>query len=171
LTVKLLADPQNRARADLIVVADKSEVEAAAAGANVILPPFTEKPGPDSISIFEDGSAPSVPIPRGVASKEAGERSMHQLRRAISLANNGEADAIVFTPLNKTSLHWAGMDEIDQLRWFATHLKYGGPTSEINISPTLWTSRVTSHVALKDVSSHITKQGVIDSIRLLNTLL
>ena len=167
----MLADPQNRARADLIVVADRSEVEAAAAGANVTLPPITERPGRDSISVFEDGSAPAVPIPRGVASKEAGERAMHQLRRAIALANKDEADAIVFTPLNKTSLHWAGMDELDQLRWFATHLHHEGPTSEINISPTLWTSRVTSHAALKDVSSLITKEGVIDSIQLLHTLL
>jgi 4-hydroxythreonine-4-phosphate dehydrogenase len=171
LTVRLLADPKNTARADFLVVADRGEVEAAAAEAKVTLPPLTKTPGPGTIAVIDDGSAPAVPIRRAAVSKEAGERAMHQLRRAVALVNGGQADAIVFTPLNKASLHMAGMDEHDQLRWFAKHMNHTGPVSEINIHPALWTSRVTSHVALKDVSSHLTIDGVNDAIQLLHTLL
>lgn len=169
----MLADPRNTARADFIVVADKSEVELAAKDANVTLPEIANQPGSGSgyVKILDDGTAPAIPIKRGQVSLEAGERVMHQLRRAVDLAKKGEVDAIVFTPLNKTSMRMAGMDEHDQLRWFAKKLDHKGPTSEINIQPALWTSRVTSHVALKDVSSHLTKEGINDSIELLNALL
>lgn len=163
LAAKLLADPQNSARADLIVLADKAEVEAAALVANVTIP--------ESIQILHDGTAPITPIERGKISKAAGERTLHQLKRATVLVNQGEADAIVFTPLNKTSLHMAGMHEEDELRWFAMLLNHKGTTSEVNIIPGLWTARVTSHVAMKDVSSRISKKSVSDSIELLHNLL
>ena len=63
-----------------------------------------------------------------------------------------EVGAIVFTPLNKTSLHLGGMTEEDELRWFAKELHCDGVTSEINIIPGLWTARVTSHIGIRDVA-------------------
>ncbi|KAJ5712249.1 hypothetical protein N7493_008717 [Penicillium malachiteum] len=163
LAAKLLAHPGNRERADLIVLADRREVEAAALTANVSVP--------DDIRILDDGTAPLTPIERGKISKEAGERTLHQLKRAVALVNQGEADAIVFTPLNKTSLHMAGMHEEDELRWFAMHLNHKGTTSEVNIIPGLWTARVTSHVAIKDVSARISESSVYNAIALLHKLL
>ncbi|KAJ5692666.1 hypothetical protein N7462_002089 [Penicillium macrosclerotiorum] len=163
LAAKLIADPWNRQRADLLILADRSEVEAAAATANVLIP--------DDVHILDDGTAPKIPIQRGKISKEAGARTLHQLKRAVVLVNRDEADAIVFTPLNKTSLHMAGMHEEDELRWFAMHLNHQGTTSEVNIIPGLWTARVTSHVAMKDVSSRISKATVCESIELLHHLL
>jgi 4-hydroxythreonine-4-phosphate dehydrogenase len=170
LAAKLLADPQNRARADLIVLADKSEVEAAAAVAQVNIP-IADAAGPESVKVLDDGTAPTTPIERGKISIEAGQRTLYQLRRAVALVNEGKADAIVFTPLNKTSLHMAGMHEEDELRWFAMHMGHEGVTSEINIIPGLWTSRVTSHVGIKDVSGRINKNGVKEAINLLHSLL
>ena len=96
----------------------------------------------------------------GEVSKEAGQRTLHQLQRAIRLANDGKVDATVFTPLNKTSLHLAGMGDEDELRWFAKHLNHDGVTSEINIIKGLWTSRVRSHVGVKDVAARVKAQGV-----------
>jgi 4-hydroxythreonine-4-phosphate dehydrogenase len=170
LGAKLLADPNNRARADLIVLADKSEVEAAAAVAQVTIP-IADQAGPDSVQVLDDGTAPTTPIERGKISVEAGARTLYQLQRAVALVNTGKADAIVFTPLNKTSLHMAGMHEEDELRWFAMHMGHEGTTSEINIIPGLWTSRVTSHVGIKDVSARINKHGVKNAVELLHSLL
>lgn len=170
LAAKLLANPQNRARADLLVLADRCEVEAAASVANVTIP-ISEVAGPESVKVLDDGTAPTISIGRGKVSKEAGERTFHQLKRAVAMVNRDEADAIVFTPLNKTSLHMAGMHEEDELRWFAKHLNHDGTTSEVNIIPGLWTARVTSHVAIKDVSSRISKSTVFDAVELLNNLL
>jgi 4-hydroxy-L-threonine phosphate dehydrogenase PdxA len=170
LAAKLLADPMNTQRADILVLADISEVLDAARVANVKVP-IASAPSQDAVQVLDDGTAPQTAIERGTISKASGERTLYQLKRAVSLVNEGKADAIVFTPLNKTSLHMAGMHEEDELRWFAMHLKHPGTTSEINIIPGLWTARVTSHVSLKDVSSRITKTGVLDSITLLHQLL
>jgi 4-hydroxy-L-threonine phosphate dehydrogenase PdxA len=169
LAAKLLADPKNRAAADIYVLADRSEVDAAAAIAGVEIP-IADEPSADAVTVLDDGTA-TVVIPPKQVSKEAGERTLHQLRRAIAMANAGEVGAIVFTPLNKTSLHLGGMHEEDELRWFAKELHHDGVTSEINIIPGMWTARVTSHIGIKDVAARITRTGVTDAIRLLNDLL
>ena len=170
LAAKLLADPQNRQKANLYVLADLSEVRAAEFMAGVTIP-IVDVAGPEGVQVLDDGTAPSTPIPIGKESKEAGERAMHQLTRAVAMANRGEVDAIVFTPLNKTSMHWGGMIEEDELRWFAKYLNHDGVTSEINITRGIWTARVTSHVAINEVASRISKKGVADAIELLNRLL
>ena len=170
LAARLLADPRNLERAEIYVLADRSELDAAAAviGAEI---PLSDVPRPGYATLLDDSSAPATPIPARQVSREAGERVLHQLRRAIALANDGAIGAIVFTPLNKTSLHLGGMDEEDELRWFAKELHYEGVTSEINIIPGMWTARVTSHIGIRDVAARVTTAGVVDAIRLLHGLL
>ena len=170
LAAKLLADSENYQKADIFVLADLSEVHRAASLANVSIP-IIATAGPTGVQVLDDHTAPLTPIEVGKVSKAAGERVMHQLTRGVELANAGKIDAIFFTPLNKTSCHLAGMHEEDELRWFAKALKYDGVTSEINITTGLWTSRVTSHIGIKDVASRVTKQGVFDAIELLHTSL
>jgi len=170
LAAKLLADPKNRAAADIYVLADRAEVDAAAAVAGVSFP-IADEPSADAVAVLDDHSTPAEPIPVKQVSKEAGERTLHQLRRAIAMANAGEVGAIVFTPLNKTSLHLGGMHEEDELRWFAKELHHEGVTSEINIIPGMWTARVTSHIGIRDVAARVTERGVVDAIHLLDDLL
>lgn len=174
LAARLLADPSNRAKADLYVLADRSEVEAAAKIVGVTIP-MADTPSSEAVCVLDDGTAPSTPIPSRVVSKEAGVRAMHQLNRALALSREGKIGGIVFTPLNKTSMHMAGMNEEDELRWFAKSLQYDGTTSEINIlsggKENLWTARVTSHIPMRDVADNVKSAKVISVIQLLNTLL
>lgn len=170
LGARLMADDKNRQAADIYVLADRVEVEDAARQAGVQVP-IADQPNDQAVAVLDDHSLPSTPIPIKQTSKEAGERTLHQLSRGLELAQQGNIEAMVFMPLNKTSLHLGGMDELDELRWFAKKLNFDGFTSEINIIPGLWTSRVTSHMGMKDVPGHVTKQGVVDAITLLHTLL
>ncbi|MCI1979368.1 MAG: 4-hydroxythreonine-4-phosphate dehydrogenase PdxA [Bifidobacteriaceae bacterium] len=170
LGVRLLADPKNRQKADIYVLADRIEVEEAAKAAGVQVP-IAATPSSSAVAVLDDHSLPTDPIPMKKATKAAGERTLHQLRRAVDLVLADKADGIVFMPLNKTSLHLGGMQELDELRWFAKLLKFDGFTSEINIMPGIWTSRVTSHMAMKDVPSHLSTSGVVSAIHLLHTLL
>lgn len=170
LAVKLLAKPETTQQADVYVLADAVELAAAAREAGVEVP-LADAPRPGFATLLDDNSAPSVPIVRKAVSKEAGERVMHQLRRAVDLANKGEVEAILFTPLNKTSLHLAGMDEEDELRWFAKELHYEGTTSELNVLPGLWTARVTSHIPVSEVAARIKSANVTAAIRLLHSVL
>ena len=170
LAARLLADPQNRAKADIYVLADQSEVDEAAKLVGVAIPCASE-PSSQAVCVLDDHTRPSEAIPLGKVSELAGARAMHQLNRALDLAKAGKIGAIIFTPLNKTSLHMAGMHEEDELRWFAKSLQHTGYTSEINIIKGLWTARVTSHVGIKDVAQRVTKESVFDAIELLSTLL
>ncbi|KAK9357754.1 4-hydroxythreonine-4-phosphate dehydrogenase PdxA [Lipomyces starkeyi] len=170
LGAKLLADPRNHEKADIFVLANVSEVQAAAALAGVMIS-IVDVAGPDGVQVLDDGTAPATSIQMAEVSKEAGRYALHQLRRALDMAKRGEIDGIVFMPLNKTSLNLAGMHEEDELHWFANYLKYDEFTTEINAIDGLWTARVTSHVALKDVASLVTASVVTDAIVLIHFLL
>lgn len=124
-----------------------------------------------------DNSNPStaqdhVKIYLAQVSREAGQRALDQLRRAVDLAKAGRVDAIVFAPLNKSSLKLAGMREEDELRWFAKQLgcDEGATTSEINIAGDLWTARVTSHVGIEKVAGMVTRESTLKAIELLHRL-
>jgi 4-hydroxythreonine-4-phosphate dehydrogenase len=166
---KLLSNPENLQKADIVVLADRSEIDAAAAAGGQI--PLADVAGRAGIQLLDDKSASPKPVILSEASQQSGERCMHQFRRAIKLWEEGRIDGLVFAPLNKTSLKRAGMTEEDELRWFAKQLQYEGTTSEINIAgPTLWTARVTSHVGVEKVASMVTKESTLKAIELLNKL-
>ncbi|WP_210507962.1 4-hydroxythreonine-4-phosphate dehydrogenase PdxA [Naasia sp. SYSU D00057] len=170
LAAKLLARPETLQKAEVYILADRSEVEAAAAAAGVEIP-LADEPAPGYAVVLEDGTAPTEPIPLRKVSVEAGQRVKHQLLRALEMARQGRIGAIVFAPLNKTSLHLAGMHEEDELRWFAKELGHEGVTSELNILPGLITARVTSHVPVSAVAERIKAPAVTAAIRLLHETL
>lgn len=170
LIAKVLSNRQNLEKAEIFVLGDRSELESAIQAAGGVEVPIADKAGQHGVQILDDGSAPSRETVLSEVSKEGGERCLHQLRRGLELAKAGEIDAIVFAPLNKTSLHLAGMTEEDELRWFAKQLAYTGTTSEINIAGPLWTARVTSHVGLEKVAGMITKESTLKAIELLHQL-
>lgn len=171
LIAKLLSNPANHQRADIVLLADEAEFQSAladAGGVHVAISPGSA--GPHGIQVLDDNSAAQYPFTRGEVSKGSGARSIHQLKRALNLVQAREVDAIVFAPLNKSSLKLAGMTEEDELRWFANQLDFQGTTCEINISGPLWTGRVTSHVGLEEVAPRITKESTLKAIELLHRL-
>ena len=170
LGARLLAEPENLNKAVVYVLADRSEVEEAASSAGVSVP-LSDEPQAGHAVLRSDDSAPAQRVAVGEVSEAAGARVMHQLRRALAMARAGEIDGIVFTPLNKTSLHMAGMHEEDELRWFAKELDFSGTTSELNILDKLWTARVTSHVSISNVASGVTADNVDKAIQLLHDVL
>jgi 4-hydroxythreonine-4-phosphate dehydrogenase len=87
---------------------------------------------------------------------------------ALGLTLEGRTDAICYAPLNKSSMHLAGMTESDELHWCAHRIGLSGYFCELNVLKDLWTARVTSHVALKDVCPLITSERIIDTIELLH---
>ncbi len=171
LAARLLAVQENLEKAQVYLLADRIELEEAEKVAGVSVP-LSAEPRPGAVVLLEDGTAPPPgSIPPKQVSEAAGARALHQLRRALHLSRRGEVEAIVFTPLNKTSLHQAGMHEEDELRWFAKELAYDGTTSELNILGNLWTARVTSHVGVQDIAQGVTAENVEKAIQLLHGVL
>ena len=105
------------------------------------------------------------------ATAEGGRYSLDTMQIALNLALVGQVDAVCFAPLNKAAMHLAGMKESDELHWCAERVGYDGYFCELNVLKELWTARVTSHVAIKDVSPMITVERIIASVELLHSSL
>jgi 4-hydroxy-L-threonine phosphate dehydrogenase PdxA len=106
---------------------------------------------------------------------EAGERNgrfmLDALAEGLKLVQSGQAQAFCFAPLNKSALRMGGMTQEDELRWFAEHLQFKGVCGELNVLRKLWTSRVTSHVALSEVPGLLTQDKIVDAIRMITEAL
>lgn len=163
LVAKLLADPAS-GQAEITIVGDRRELEAGMkiAGTRTAVGE-TAAPGLPRLVDHPFTGA----LRRGTESAESGRYIFETLRIVLDLARKGEIDALCFGPLNKTSLHLAGMTHEDELRWFAAELGYQGPTSELNVLDELWTSRVTSHVPMKDVAGLLTPEKIASAVTLL----
>ena len=165
LAVRLLADPKNLEAARISALVSPAELAAASAAAGVEVPVADE---PTTGAVHLVGSdLQDVEVPLRETTLEAGTRVIRDLEKALAMFQAGEADAIMFLPLNKTSLHLAGMHEEDELRWFAKQLGHTGFTSEVNVIPGLITSRVTSHIPISEVAAHISAGRVRQAIGLL----
>lgn len=161
LMVQLLADDANRARARFRVTATTAEVRSIAESISLDLP---HSENVDFIGTTYDGPS----IPQGQVSLAAGQRALADLTTALDLCATGDADGVMFLPLNKAALGQAGMVEEDELRWFAQRLEYPGFTSELNFIESLVTARVTSHVPISEVANGIRAGKVVDTIELLH---
>ncbi|PQM62975.1 MAG: 4-hydroxythreonine-4-phosphate dehydrogenase [Rhodobacteraceae bacterium] len=104
----------------------------------------------------------------GECSASSGESVLRALNYALELANQEKISAINFGPFNKTSLHLAGNKHKDELHFIAEKLNVSNYFCEFNVVDNFWTARVTSHIALKDVPSFITKENVLKPIKLIH---
>ena len=103
----------------------------------------------------------------GQATADNGQYMLQALAQGVKLVQSGQADAFCFAPLNKSALRLGGMQQEDELRWFAEHMGHRGVCGELNVLRSLWTSRVTSHIALRDVADLLTVDKVVDAIRMI----
>ncbi len=96
-----------------------------------------------------------------------GVSALHLLNLCMDGAKRGEVDAICFAPLNKFALKQGGMNHEDELHHFAQYLGVTGYFCEFNTLGELWTSRVSSHIPLKDAAAMLTTERIVESARLI----
>ncbi len=175
LIAKLLVSPDVRQGADILVVGDDWVLKQGAAVAGVHLDIHSIRHVQDTN--FTTGKPNFLPIqtvdPEDVNTAEAsaagGQSALSTLSMLLDLAKAEIIDAILFAPLNKQAMHMAGLAFEDELRWFANELDYHGPCSEFNVLEELWTSRVTSHVALREVSALLSAEGIVEAVKLIDS--
>ena len=171
---RLLADPGTAAAANLLLIADKGELERGMdlAGQRT---PYLQAASMQQADLsqgkpvlFDYRGDTQGAFERGASTAIGGRYCLDTLKMALQAYAKGLVDAILFAPLNKHSLHMAGMKSNDEMQWFVEQLGFDGPVCEFNVLDGLWTSRVTSHIALKDVPARITPAGVTRGIELIN---
>lgn len=101
----------------------------------------------------------------------SGRSTLQALDQALAFVQAGVIDAIVFAPFNKASMHMADLGHADELHYMAEKLGATGYISERNTLDGMWTSRVTSHIALKDVSAAIDGDRIREATLLIDGVL
>jgi 4-hydroxythreonine-4-phosphate dehydrogenase len=176
LVAKVLATPGALPTARIVVIAQQAgwEVAARDAGVTLDLPAVTADAARGSsagiVRLQWDGWAAPA-FARGQANAGNGAFMLEALRVALDLWRSGQVDAVCFAPLNKAALRAGGMTEEDELRWFAQELDHREACGEFNVLETLWTSRVTSHVALREVADLLSAEKVAEAIGMLDAAL
>jgi 4-hydroxythreonine-4-phosphate dehydrogenase len=116
-------------------------------------------------AVLEVGPLGNEAIRPGEVSAAAGQLSVGYIRKAIELARTGAVDAIVTAPIHKEAIfraghHFPGHTELlareTNTRRFAMML-VGGP---------LRVSFVTTHVALRRLFSLITRDNILNTVRI-----
>lgn len=174
----LLRDVESSPTADLLLLGDSAVWKDAQRLAGVRVSTVTaDRPG-----LVADGAIPFLDLPpvdrswrMGEMSPAAGRAAAQWLERAAQIALQGLADAVVFAPLNKQAMIRAGYpirDEYD----LCARLAQIDDHDEMNVIPhpagqrsgsnLLWVARATAHVALRDVSSLLTVQQIVRTIRM-----
>jgi 4-hydroxythreonine-4-phosphate dehydrogenase len=177
LLARLLVEPDIRPAARFVIFGDKRILDEGAKVAKVD-PAVTVVEAEDQVAA-EPGKpvlvdlkhlAPADVTPK-TATLEGGRFATENFRRALRYAASAKADAVFFTPFNKAAMRFAYPGYDDEIRFVRDAIGYDGPASEFNILEGLWNARVTSHIPLSEVASHITEERVLRALALADSAL
>jgi 4-hydroxythreonine-4-phosphate dehydrogenase len=175
LIARLLARPDATALANLVLIGDRWlwQDGQRIAGLRV---DTDEVPSFAAVRARSDTQRPAfLPIDsidpaqvhRGRAEAAGGRSVLQVLDRCMDATLAGEVDAICFAPLNKQAMKIGGMQHEDELHHFAAYLGVAGYFCEFNTLGELWTSRLSSHVPMKDVARYITAERIEQAAELI----
>ncbi|MGN6549857.1 MAG: 4-hydroxythreonine-4-phosphate dehydrogenase PdxA [Pararhizobium sp.] len=172
LTAKLLALDEVRAAAHVVVFGDRRVLDEGAATGGVALD-VTHVGAADPLPVEEGrpvvvdlGNLDPATLSRAVPSPEGGRFATENFRRALLLAKAGDAEAVCFTPFNKTAMRYAYAGYDDESRFIADVLEWSGPAREFNVLDKVWNARVTSHIPLSGVAGRITGDAILGELAL-----
>ena len=154
LVAKLLQDSEAMQTADVVLITQRSQAT-----------------GDAKVSRHIWAGQDAAVFAPGVAQADNGRFMLQALAEGVDLVRSGATDALCFAPLNKGALRMGGMHQEDELRWFSEYLGFEGECGELNVLRNLWTARVTSHVALRDVSALLSPDKVANAIRMITEAL
>lgn len=173
---RLLAEAAVHDAAEVLLIADPAALASGQRIAGTELP-LAEVASPDAavaagrIAWWRFDSLGGREPALGESSEAAGRCTMRSLELACEAVELGAAQAIVFAPFNKHSLRLGGLQQEDELRYLADRLKVAEFVCEFNITGALWTSRVTSHVPLREVAGLIRRDAVRDAVLIIDAAL
>ncbi len=173
LIAKLLNQEGVQEAADIVLVGDSHLWRRGAEQADLNVPINTvdavaNQPGLSHLEL--DTIAPED-VKIAEVTVEGGTTSLRCLDKAIDLAMAGKVDGILFGPFNKAAMTAAGLNAEDEHRYMARYMGHTGYHSELNVLDELMTTRVTSHIGLKDVAASITEEGILKAVNLANDTL
>jgi 4-hydroxy-L-threonine phosphate dehydrogenase PdxA len=174
ITAKLLAHTELYPLANILIIGDQRIFKMGQQVANVPLS-FPVVTRIEEVSF--DGNTPVLldyptMAPEEVTYKKvnakAGKSVYETLSFSVDLSLAQKIDGILFAPLHKEAMIQGGCPFHSEFELFKDRYRRPDVHGEINILDNLWTTRVTSHIALKEVAALITKERVLTTIGVLN---
>ncbi|VTU46391.1 4-hydroxythreonine-4-phosphate dehydrogenase 2 (plasmid) [Variovorax sp. SRS16] len=168
LIARLLARPETTALANVVLVGDRWlwEDGQRIAGVRVAtdevrtLAEVRARTDITRPALLEVRSIDPAAVHRGQAGAPGGRSVLQVLDQCMDATLAGDIDAICFAPLNKQAMKIGGLQHEDELHHFAEHLGVTGYFCEFNTLGDLWTSRISSHVPLKDVANYLSIERI-----------
>jgi len=172
LVAKLLARPDIRAAAQIVLVGDAWVWHRGQgiAGTNTEVQMIQNwrqaRNGNGTPMLLETDTVREADIVPAQVTAAAGKGARLALTACLDAAKRGDVDAICFAPLNKLAMKKGGMDFEDELHFFADYLGVQDYFCEFNTLGTLWTSRISSHIPLAEIPKYVTKDRIQAAARL-----
>ena len=177
LIAKLLSEPETSDAADILLIGDGHvfDAGAAVAGTTLTKTPIDARAADwtamDAFPHHEMETIQPGDIKTAEVTLAGGQSVLRTLDEALALSQDGIIDGIMFGPFNKAAMHMAGLGHNDELHYMAEKLGVTTYISELNTLDGMWTSRVTSHIALRDVADAITEERVHEAVFLIDNVL
>ncbi len=170
IVAKALAEPRVIEAADCIAVGDKKIMEQAIRITGVDLRIKTVK-GPEE-GEFEKGILNFIDLDNvdmdqfafGEVSGMCGRAAYEYIEESIRLANEGRADAVATTPINKEALRAAGIPFIGHTEIFSALTKTEDPLTMFETNG-LRVFFLTRHVSLRDMLDMVTRERIKDYVK------
>lgn len=171
LTARMLADREITDGAQIVIFGDRRVLEMGQRVSGTsskirVVQNATSVPDADEPILVDLGHLDPASIRIGEVSLAAGQFAEANFQHAIAFAAAGHADAVTFSPFNKSAMRLAFPRYDDEVVYLAERFGFRNAASEFNVLPNLWNARVTSHVPLSQVAALITPEAVMKSLRL-----
>jgi len=118
---------------------------------------------PNIINCIDD----SVRVELGKSTPYAGEASLQALEAAVQELTEGKIDVIVTVPINKANIKSEKFNFNGHTEYFETHFKSEGVLM-LMVNELMRIGVVTSHVPLSKVNEYITRDTILNKLRIMN---
>ncbi len=175
LVARLLAEEGVRDAADILLVGDAHLWQRGAEQAGLGIPldtiPEADVTRFTGLAHLDLDTIDPADVRVAEVTVAGGTTSLRCLDKALDLAQAGRVDGVLFAPFNKAAMTSAGLNAEDEHRYMARYIGFTGYHSEINVLDDLMTTRVTSHIGLKDVAANIDGPSIQRAIDLAHATL
>jgi 4-hydroxy-L-threonine phosphate dehydrogenase PdxA len=107
----------------------------------------------------------------GRVNPKSGKAVIDTLSFTLDLALDKKIDGFIFAPFNKEAMILGGLPYHSELEFFKDKFDRPNIPGECSVLDDLWTTRVTSHIAINQVSAMITRENVLNTIRFMDGVL
>lgn len=175
LIARLLSKPEAMTMANIVLVGDAwlwaegQRVAGVKVPVRVVagLPEVRDRGDTSQPAFLPVDTVAAAAVRVGQVGAACGRSVLMVLDRCMDAVRDGHVDAICFAPLNKQAMKMGGLRHEDELHHFAEYLGVKGYFCEFNTLGDLWTSRISSHVPLKDVATYLTRERILQASELI----